>query len=145
MKFVLLVALLLAFITVQAAHNVEHKSADEIMSHLQGNNYNIYLIYFYESRATDEKTKNAMSDIENRIGDVISDNPELFYAKVDLSNPEYSRLGNVVGLTSAPAALLMVHGKGVWLSGTNGRLMLDRVKDFLPAFKQASAHHTNPY
>ena len=145
MKFLLSVALLLALATVQAAHQVEHKSGDEILNHLQGNNFNIYVIFFYKSKATDDKTKSANEDIENRIGEVINDNPEIFYAKVDLSDPSYRKLGNVVGLKTTPAVLLIVHGKGVWMSGTNAYLTVDRLKDFLPAFKQASAHHTEPY
>ena len=145
MKVVFILALLLALVTVKATREITPKSADEVLHHLQGNNYNIYLLHFYESSNRDEKVSHANEDILNMLKKVVGDNPDFYYARIDLSDREFSKLGNVVGLTSAPAVLMIVHGKGVWLSGTNASLMADRLRDFLPAFKQASAHHTNPY
>ena len=145
MKLVLLITLLLAIALVRAGREIKAKTADDILQHLQGNNYNIYLIYFYESTNRDEKSVSGGQDIQKALGNVVEANPELFSAKVDLSDREFSRLGSVVGLNAAPAVLMIVHGKGVWLSGTNSYLLSDRLKDFLPAFKQASAHHSNPY
>lgn len=145
MKLVLLITLLFAIALVRAGREIKPRTADDILQHLQGNNYNIYLIYFYESSNRDEKSVSGGQDIQKALSNVIDSNPELFSAKVDLSDREFSRLGSVVGLNLAPAVLMIVHGKGVWLSGTNANLMMDRLRDFMPAFKQASAHHSNPY
>ena len=145
MKFVLLIALLLAVVAVNAGREVSPRTADDILQHLQGNNYNIYLIYFYESANRDQKAVSGGEDIQRALAKVTDANPELFYAKVDLSDREFARLGNVVGLSAAPAVLMIVHGKGVWLSGTNAGLMMERLRDFMPSFKQAAAHHSNPF
>ena len=144
MKFLLLVLALIAC-TALAGGEFSPKTHDEILGHLQGNNYNVYLVYFYESANKDSATNQAGQDIQNSLRGVLGSNPEFFYTKIDLSDREFSRLGSVVGLPSTPAVLMIVHGKGVWLSGTNANLLADRLRDFIPKFKQASAHHSNPY
>ena len=144
MKFVLLVLALIAC-TALAGGEFSPKTHDEILEHLQGNNYNVYLVYFYESSNRDSAADKAGQDIQNSLRNVLSSNPEFFYTKIDLSDREFSRLGSIVGLPSTPAVLMIVHGKGVWLSGTNANLLADRLRDFIPKFKQASAHHSNPY
>ena len=144
MKIVLLVLALLAC-SALAGGEIQVRKSEDLLRHLQGNNYNIYLVYFYESSNRDKTATAAGEDIQRSLKNVLKANPEFHYAKVDLSDRELSRLGNVVGLSSAPAVLMIVHGKGVWLSGTNANLMVDRLRDFMPKFKQASAHHSNPY
>ena len=145
MKTIIALILLFSIYSVQSAHLLQPADANEVLNHLQGNNYNIYVLFFYDGKATDEASRNANQDIENRLSGVLSDNPEIFYSKIDNSNDNFRKLGSVVGITSTPAVLLIVHGKGVWLSGTNSYLLTDRLRDFLPAFKQSSAHHSNPY
>jgi len=145
MKIVFALLLIIAIAGVRSSHLLTPKDSDELLSHLQGNNYNIYILFFQNPQTTDERMKDANKDIEGRLGTVLSDNPEIFYAKIDASNEKFKKLASVVGVTSTPAVLLIVHGKGVWLSGTNSFLMTDRLQDFLPAFKQSSAHHSNPY
>ncbi len=144
MKLLLLVLGLLA-VTAMAGGEIKVNKADDLLRHLQGNNYNIYLVYFYETSKKDQASVQASQDIQNALKNVLASNPEFQYAKVDLSNPELAKLGGVVGLSSTPSVLLIVHGKGVWLSGTNANLMVERLRDFMPKFKQASAHHSNPY
>lgn len=145
MKAIIAICLILAFGLTQGAHVLQPNDANEMLNHLQGNNYNIYILFFNDPNPADQATKDANEDIENRLSGVLSDNPEIFYAKIDNTNENFRKLATVVGVTSTPAVLMIVHGKGVWLSGTNSFLMTDRLRDFLPAFKQASAHHTNPY
>ena len=144
MKLALLV-LALFICTALAGGELNVKSQEELLRHLQGNNYNIYLVYFYESANRDQTAISASQDIQNKLKNVLASNSEFHYAKVDLSDKELAPLGNVVGLTSTPAVLMIVHGKGVWLSGTNANLMMERLRDFMPKFKQAAAHHSNPY
>ena len=145
MKAIIAICLILAFGIAQGAHVLQPNDANEMLNHLQGNNYNIYILFFNDPNPADQATKDANEDIEHRLSGVLSDNPEIFYAKIDNTNENFRKLATVVGVTSTPAVLMIVHGKGVWLSGTNSFLMTDRLRDFLPAFKQASAHHTNPY
>mmetsp|Transcript_21849 Transcript_21849/g.19388 ORF Transcript_21849/g.19388 Transcript_21849/m.19388 type:complete len:148 (+) Transcript_21849:31-474(+) len=144
--FIMVLALLsLLAVTALAGGEIPVKSSDDLLRHLQGNNFNIYLVHFYESASRDKGVQAGNEDIQRSLKNVLKANPEFFSAKVDLSNKELSRLGSVVGLNTTPAVLLIVHGKGVWLSGTNANLMIDRLRDFTPKFKQASAHHSNPY
>ncbi len=145
MKSVVMISLLALFLTVEAAHVLTPRNSDDALNHLQGNNYNIYLFFFYQPNPIDEVLRTTNNDIERLISGVLEQNPDILYAKVDESNPEFAKLFNVVGITVTPAILLIVHGKGVWISGTNTNLMIERIKDFVPAFKQAAAHHTSPY
>ena len=145
MKLVLLIAFLLAVVSVSAYHELKPSNSEEILNHIQGNNYNIYVMYFYDSSVQKDELKESQKDIEKRLGEVLDDNSEVFYAKIDHNNQVFRKLESVVGVTSYPALLIIVHGKGIWLSGTNSYLMVDRLKDFVPAFKKSSAHHSNPY
>ena len=145
MKSVALISLLALFFVAEAAHVLTPRNSDDALNHLQGNNYNIYLMFFYQPNPIDEVLRTTNNDIERLVQGVLEENPDIMYAKVDESNPEFGKLFNVVGITVTPAILLIVHGKGVWISGTNTRLMVERIRDFVPAFKQAAAHHTSPY
>ena len=145
MKFLLFVALSLLVTSTLGAHVLTPRNSDDALNHLQGNNYNIYLLFFYQPNPIDEVLRTTNNDIERLVQGVLEENPDIMYAKVDESNPEFGKLFNVVGVTVTPAILLIVHGKGVWISGTNTRLMVERIRDFIPAFKQAAAHHTSPY
>ena len=145
MKVVLAVALLCLLGFTSAYHELTPSTSEDMLNHIQGNNYNIYVLNFWDSSKTDEATRNVYKDIESRLSDVLGDNPEVFYAKIDHADGTFAKLEQVVGVTSVPAVLIMVHGKGVWLSGTNSYLMTERLNDFIPAFKKSSAHHSNPY
>ena len=138
-------ALALLFASTQAAHVLTPRNSDDMLNHLQGNSYNIYLLFFYQPNPIDEVLRTTNNDIERLVQSVLEENPDIMYAKIDESNQEFSKLFNVVGVTVTPAILLIVHGKGVWISGTNTRLMVERIRDFIPAFKQAASHHTSPY
>ncbi|CAI2382463.1 unnamed protein product [Moneuplotes crassus] len=144
MKILLLVLGLLT-ITAFAAHEIQVNSADDILRHLQGNNYNIYLIHFFESAKNDQATVSTNKDLQTAMNKILSSNPDFFHATIDLSQHELTRLGSIIGLTSTPSILLIVHGKGVWVSGQSADLVTERLRDFLPKFVQASAHHSNPY
>ena len=140
-----MIAFILAVSSVTSTQVLKGKNSEEILNHLQSNNYNIYILFFVDPNAADSKTKDANQDIENKLGGVLSENQEIFYSKIDYTNENFNKLSSVVGVTETPAVLLIVHGKGVWLSGRNAELISERIRDFLPAFKQASAHHSNPY
>jgi hypothetical protein len=145
MKTIVAITLLMALCFANASHELNPKDSNEVLTHLQGNNYNIYILFFQDPHPSDDATKSANKDIEDRIDSVLGDNSEIFYSKIDSTDPEFAKLQSVVGVTSSPAVLMIVHGKGIWISGTNGPLVSERLRDFLPAFKQASAHHSNPY
>ena len=145
MKTSVLCALAAVLFCANAAHVLTPRNSDDMLNHLQGNNYNIYLLFFYQPNPIDEVLRTTNNDIERLMQGVLEENPDIMYAKIDESNGEMAKLFNVVGVTVTPAILLIVHGKGVWISGTNTRLMVERIRDFVPAFKQAAAHHTSPY
>mmetsp|Transcript_1220 Transcript_1220/g.1348 ORF Transcript_1220/g.1348 Transcript_1220/m.1348 type:complete len:146 (-) Transcript_1220:64-501(-) len=145
MKVTLALVLILALGVSNAFHSLTPSTSEEILNHIQGNNYNIYVLNFHDSSDSNKESQNTYKDIENRIGDVLGNNPEVFYAQIDHADSAFRKLEQVVGVTSVPAVLAIVHGKGVWLSGTNSYLMVERLNDFIPAFKKSSAHHSNPY
>ena len=145
MKVTLALVLILAVGITNAFHALTPANSEEILNHIQGNNYNIYVLNFHDSSVQDKDKQNTFKDIENRLGDVLNDNPEIFYASIDHSNEAFRKLEQTVGVTSIPAVLAIVHGKGVWLSGSNSYLMVERINDFIPALKKSSAHHSNPY
>ena len=145
MKVALACVLLMTIGFASAFHSLTPSTSDEVLNHIQGNNYNIYILNFYDSSQADDETKSVFKDIEDRVQGVLGANPEVFYARIDHNNPAFKKLEEVVGVTSIPAVLAIVHGKGVWLSGTNSYLMVERLNDFIPAFKKSSAHHSNPY
>ena len=119
-------------------------NSEDVLAELQGNNYNIYLVNFFESETKDEKTKSNMKDIEKRLGGILNENPEFYSVNIDLSNKSYFKLASSIDIPSAPAVLMIVHGKGVWVTGVNPALLDERIRDFIPSFKEASTHHTNP-
>ena len=145
MKVILAVALMMILGFASAFHELKPATSEEMLNHIQGNNYNIYVLNFWDSSKSDDDTRNVYKDIESRLSNVLGDNPEVFYAKIDHNDSAFQKLEQVVGVTSVPAVLVIVHGKGVWLSGTNSYLMVERLNDFIPAFKKSSAHHSNPY
>ena len=145
MKLALALVFLLAIGFTNAFHSLTPTTSDEILNHIQGNNYNIYILNFYDSSQTDEASQNTFKDIEDRVQSILGENPEVFYSTIDHNDKAFRKLEKVVGVTSVPALLAIVHGKGVWLSGSNSYLMAERLNDFIPAFKKSSAHHSNPY
>ena len=145
MKLIIAVILLLALGSTYGYHTLTPSNSEGMLNHLQGNNYNIYVLFFHDSSETDKDAQNTYEDIDGRLGSILDANDELFYAKIDHNNPEFRKLEQVLGVTSVPAVLVVVHGKGVWLSGNNSYLMTERLNDFIPAFKKSSAKHSNPY
>ena len=123
----MLVALTMLVSMTLGAHVLTPRNSDDALNQLWGNNYNIYLLFFYQPNPIDEVLRTTNNDIERQVQGVLEENPDIMYAKVDESNPEFGKLFNVVGITVTPAILLIVHGKGVWISGTNTRLMVERI------------------
>ena len=145
MKLVFVLVLLFAWVTLQDdPQRLNPSTSEEILTLIQSNNYNLYTLFFYDSTTDNERKQQANKDIEQRIDDVLLDNEDVYFAKIDVSNPNFDKLKSVVGVTSTPSVLLMVHGKGTWISGTNSYLVVERLKDFLPNYKEASLHHANP-
>ena len=145
MKIIYWVSFILAISAVTSTQVLKGANSEEILNHLQSNNYNIYILFFADLTTDNTKTRDANQDIESKLGTVLRENEEIFYTKIDYTNPDFSKLSSVVGVTETPTVLLIVHGKGVWLSGSNSNLLVERIRDFLPDFKQASSHHSNPY
>ena len=141
--FLLVVAALL--LSVQGAKTLTPKSSEEVIDQLEGNNFNVYMIYFYQSSTTD-KTSVTLKDELNKL---LTQSPydksdNLVYMKVDESDKRFQRLGAIVGITVTPSVLVMVNGKGMWFSGANVPLLVERLREFLPDFLQASSQRTVP-
>ena len=145
MKLLLLVLLLSAFALAENDQILHPKNSDDILDHLEGNNQNIYLLFFAASSPYEEVARRNNKDIEAGLQSIITDNPEIYFARIDHSNPNFQKLLHATGVHHAPSVFLMVHGQGVWIYEGTSQLIIERVKDFLPQFKEASSHQTAPY
>ena len=121
------------------------KNSDDILDHLEGNNYNIYILFFAASSPYEEVAQRNNRDIESGLKTIVDDNPEIFFAKIDHSNPNFQKLLQVTGVNKAPSVFLMTHGKGVWIYEGSSALILERLRDFLPEFKEAAGHRKDPF
>ena len=61
------VFLLLALGMVNAAHVLTPRNSDDMLNHLQGNNYNIYLLFFYQPNPIDEVLRTTNNDLERLV------------------------------------------------------------------------------
>ena len=144
MKYCLLVVVLIIAFAC-ADQNINPQNGKDVLKHLQGNNYNIYAIFFAAPEPTPESAKVTNKDVADGLRSILADNPDIYYAKVDHADERFKELFDATGIFEAPAILLMVHGRGLWISGGTSNLIVQRLKEFLPDFKQASAHHKHPY
>ena len=71
--------------------------------------------------------------------------PQVYFTKLDISHKDFKKFSEKVEVGNAPAALLMVHGKGLWVTGTNHKLFSERLGEFIPIFLDAARTHTDPY
>ena len=145
MKTAFLVCMLLAFAFSATDQVLTPQNSDDILDHLEGNNWNIYILFFAAASPCEEVATRNNNAVEAGLKTLLSDNPELFYAKIDHTNPNFQKLVARTGVHAAPSVYMMVHGKGVWIYEGTSKLILDRLDDFLPAFKEASASHKAPY
>ena len=145
---ILALVLLLTLTYVYAGNDPQvltpHNS-DDILDHLQGNNYNIYLLFFSASGPYEEIAIRNNKDVESGLNKILLDNPEIFYATIPHTNPNFNKLIQTTGIHAAPSVFLIVHGKGVWIYEGTSDLIVEKVRDFLPKFKEASAKHVDPY
>ena len=146
MKLLLLVLLVSVAAVYAGDDQILHpKNSDDILDHLEGNNNNIYLLFFAASSPYEEVAKRNNKDIESGLKSIVTDNPEIFFARIDHSNPNFQKLVQITGAHHAPSVFLMTHGKGVLIYEGSSELILERLRDFLPQFKEASSHQTPPY
>ena len=61
------VFLFLALGMVNAAHVLTPRNSDDMLNHLQGNNYNIYLLFFYQPNPIDEVLRTTNNDLERLV------------------------------------------------------------------------------
>ncbi|CAI2382187.1 unnamed protein product [Moneuplotes crassus] len=146
MKLVFLVLLVSASIVAAASDQIlTPRNSDDILDHLEGNNQNIYLLFFAASSPYEEVAHRNNKEIEEGLKSIITDNPEIYYARIDHSNPNFQKLIQVTEVHHAPSVFLMVHGQGVWIYEGTSELILERLREFLPQFKEAASHKTAPY
>ena len=146
MKILFLVlAICIASVFAESDQILHPKNSDDILDHLEGNNHNIYLLFFAGAGHYEEVAKRNNHDIEGGLKTILADNPEIFYARIDHTNPNFQKLIQVTGVHHAPSVFLMTHGQGVWIYEGSSELILERLRDFLPKFKEASSHQTSPY
>ena len=145
MKIITVFVILLAILYMCSSTTIEAEDSGAVLDHIQGNNYNIYLLYFHQATSIDEVTLEANQDIEEDLEYLTTDNPDLQFFDINVQNPEFKTLIDTVEVPSTPCILLIVNGQGVWVYDGISDLIVDRINDFLPQFKEASAHHTEPY
>ena len=64
MKACALILLIAILGLAQAAHVLTPRNSDDMLNHLQGNNYNIYCMFFYQPNPIDETLRTTNNDIE---------------------------------------------------------------------------------
>ena len=146
MKFLFLVLLISVGAVLADSDQILHpKNSDDILDHLEGNNHNIYLLFFKEVSPYAEVAKGNNKEFEDGLKTIISDNPEIFFAEIDHTNPNFQKLLQITGVHHAPSVFVMTHGEGVWIYEGSTELILERLRDFLPQFKEASSHQSSIY
>ena len=103
------------------------------------------MLFFYESQATNNNINsyNLNNQINDMLESLLQSGPyamfnNVVYSRIDSSNPTWNVLTSAVGLVASPSVLLMVNGKGMWITGYNVGLLMERVEEFLPDYVQAS-------
>ena len=146
MKILGLVLLLTIAITLaDSSHVLAPRDSDDLLDLLQGNNYNVYLLFFEAVNPFEEYKIRNNRDIEAGIQKILVDNPDVYYARIHHTNPHFQKLIHMTEVHAAPSVFLMTHGKGVWIYEGSSELILDRLKEFLTQFKQAASKNTDPY
>ena len=146
MKITALVfVLILALACAQDSHVLTPKNSDDVLKHLEGNNWNVYVLFFAAASAREEIADRNNRAIEEGLSAILAENPSIYSAKIDHANPNFRGLVEKTGVHSAPSLYMMVHGQGVWIYEGTSTLILQRLRDFIPAFNQASANHEYPY
>ena len=116
MKFLALVLLiLLAGVFAEDSQILQPRDSDDILDHLEGNNHNIYILFFAANSPYEEVAQRNNHDIELGLKSIIQDNPELFFARIDHTNPQFQKLVQITGVHAAPSVFVMTHGQGVWI------------------------------
>ena len=124
-------------------------SSQQALDQIQGNNFNVYVLFFYQSNSIDDDGLTTNNAINNQLSSLLQrapyrDNETIIYMKIDASDKSFDELAQVVGITATPSVLLIVNGKGMWLSGANVPLLIERVEEFLPDYAQASQQKKVP-
>ena len=148
LKPALLLLLALASLS-EAARQVTPRNSDEALDQLEGNNFNVYLLYFYQTSSLDKAGTTINNSIKDELNQLLSQAPYsrnegLVFMAIDESQSKFDKLAHVVGITVTPSILMMVNGKGMWFSGANVPLLMERIREFLPDFLAAAAQRTVP-
>ena len=125
------------------AQTIKHSKSDDLLNQLQGNNWDVYMIYFYKHSELDDDNLTTNNMIASQLEQLLElpqykNANQVKYAKVDVADDSYEKLATMVGITVTPSILLMINGKGMWLSGANVPLLMERVNEFLPDYIVAS-------
>ena len=140
MKILLLVLLVVA--SCWGYSKLDSKNIEEIKDHLTQNNWNIYVVYFYNSAlGYDDKVLRShwKGDVLNAYG------PNVYFAEIDVSQDKNSELlklvkfdqqrqalinGNVRS-KDVPFVMLMCHGLGWILQGDSAHHHIPKYMDVL--------------
>ena len=146
MKLLILVLLMTMSVVLAETDQVLYpKNSDEILDHLEGNNYNIYILFFAAASPYEEVATRNNRDIAEGLQRIVTDNPEVIFATINHADPNFQKLLQVTGVNRAPSVFIMNHGNGVWIYEGTSSLILDRLSDFMPKFKEAASHQTSPF
>ena len=130
--------------------NIQHsRDPHDIKKQLTGNDWNLYVIYFYDSYSG-KIDPNLSSHLKNNILDRYGD--QVVYGEVDLADREnlelldlvepynkgdYSRSGSTKS-KEVPFVLLLSHGYGWTLQGDNIHVNIDNYMDAIISHAQKS-------
>ena len=117
-------------VCAMAASTIQHKKSDDLLTLLQGNNWDVYMIYFYKHSELDDDNLTTNNMLASQLEQLLElpqykNANNLKYAKVDTTDDSYEKLATMLGITVTPSILLMINGKGMWLSGANVPLLME--------------------
>ena len=67
MKLVVALLIVLGFMQISRGYVLNSPTMDEILENLQGNNHNVYLIFFVDSTSKDQQVITATKDVEEAL------------------------------------------------------------------------------
>ena len=139
MRVVIMILMLLAL--SMGIEELEHSNGHDILRELEGNNNNVYIIFFYAAATDGSTLGNLNEDYEKALTSrVLDEYPEFYYAKVDANNKDYSEVVKQCGidvdeLQKSPSILIMENGNGAWIHGPQ---TISKIEEYAPAYSKRS-------
>ena len=96
MKLVVALLIVLGFMQISRGYVLNSPTMDEILENLQGNNHNVYLIFFVDSTSKDQQVIIATKDVEEALHILLRTYPQVYFTKLDISHKDFKKFSEKV-------------------------------------------------